>query len=146
MTQNNPALIAEISQVRTEVGQLRAAVAEHTIRLENGRHVMHDIKERLPKPMGAGKLIGLSFGIFVALGGALWGLSEKLADRPTAEQIQSVIQTHDRHGHQDLRNDIRSIQHEQSTQRTLTEQMSAKLDKLIETSVVVKRAPRKRKR
>jgi hypothetical protein len=148
-----------MTELRDEVSNLRDAAVEHRVRLENGSKVFNSWDDRIaeierrtmPKPISIIKVVGMTIGVFMALAGALWALSEKLADRPTTRQIDSIMDKHQKGGHKETREEIRAIQVEQVEQRTLLEGTSkkvdgqgAKLDQLLER--VPKPAPPRRRR
>lgn len=121
-----------IARLETAQQEIQAALAEHRVRLENGTKVFAEVRDRLPQPMQPSKVIALTLAIVTAAGGALWSLSEKLAARPTTDQVQRALD--------DTRSTVtRELQVQQSEQRLLIEQLtrqqsvqSEKLDEVLE--------------
>lgn len=140
--------------------ELKEAVVEHRVRLDNGVKVFADQKEKVrqleertaPKQPSILKVVGITITV-VAIGAtALWGLAMMLRDRPTVEQIDKIIDHHDTNGHEVVRDDMRDVQKEQAAQRTLiegvkTEQKTqgGKLDTLLDRTPAP-RTPRRRRR
>lgn len=142
-----------VNHAEDEIDELQRESVEHETRLANGRKVFdaHDkrlavIEERTtPAPPSVMKIVALTLGIFMALSGALWALSEKLADRPTVKQLDQVLKKsndhHETSGHTSMRDDVRQIQTEQirhrhqldvvqKTQATHGSQLKKVLDRL----------------
>lgn len=144
---------------------LEDAVNEHRIRLENGSHVFQDMRkehedfkgdvtdraekaeismaeriaELTPMPPSPLKVASLVLTVVAMAGGALWGLSTMLNDRPTTEQIKEVLEVHQDHGHEDTKMEIRAIRDVQSEQKVQIEEIAEdvgetdkKLDELLE--------------
>ena len=144
-------LESDVQVVKDDVAELKEAAVEHRVRLQNGSSVFGDYSERIakveerttPKPVSAVKIIGITLSVALACAGALWALAMMIRDRPTVEQLDSVMESqeeaHEEAGHKAMREDVGHIQQEQGAQRVLiesvqTEQRSAdkKLDVLIE--------------
>jgi hypothetical protein len=127
----------DCDRVREELGELKEAVVEHRVRLENGVKVFADQKARLetieqkiaPSPF---KIISVTVGIFLVGAGSLWGLANMLRDRPTLEQVEKVMDKHEDNGHPALRQDVRAIQTEIQGVQTEQKRQGAKLDTLLE--------------
>jgi uncharacterized protein HemX len=121
-----------IIRLETAEREMRDALAEHRVRLENGTKVFAEVREQLPRPMPPSKVIALTLAVVTAAGGALWSLSEKLAERPTTQQVQRALE--------DTRGAVtRELQATQAEQRVLIEQLtkqqasqSEKLDEVLE--------------
>ena len=126
-------------------------------RFENGREVFGDLKRSIadidqrttPKPPSVYKIIGLTLTIVLAGAGALWGLANRLRDRPTDAQIRAIIHDHDDAGHKSIREDVAQIQKDQGAQRVMIEDVQRaqttqgnKLDTLLDRVP----SPRKKKR
>lgn len=130
-----------------DVDLLKTAAVEHRVRLENGVKVFADQKERLerieqkiePKQPSVSRIIGVTLAVVIAGAGALWALANMLRDRPTVEQIESIVDLHDEVGHKGIREDVGQIKVEQGAQRALIEgvvggqkEQGGKLDQLLE--------------
>jgi hypothetical protein len=137
----------ELRLVQADVKKLNDAAVEHRVRLENGSKVFSGYAEQIqeidkrttPRPPSIYKIVGLTLTIVLTGAGALWGLANRLRDRPTDVQIQQIIHEHDAAGHQTIRTDVGLIQMEQSAQRGLIENVRSvqtmqgkKLDTLLE--------------
>lgn len=122
-------LAKRLSAAEERLIDIREAVVEHRTRLQNGVKVFADQKDRLetvekkiePKPPSVYKIIGITLTVVLAGAGALWALANMLRDRPTIDQIDRVIDSHDISGHEGMKNDVRSVQVEQGQQRILIE-------------------------
>ncbi|UCC72081.1 MAG: hypothetical protein JSV86_17185 [Gemmatimonadota bacterium] len=136
---------------------VKEALVEHKVRLENGSKVFERHGSRItaiedtirPKPPGVLKIVSVTVGILVACATALWGLSTKLSDRPTVEQVEKVIDTHDTHGHKAVEKDLDLIRSEQAAQRVLInnldddiEKQAKKIDTILQR---VESPPRRRR-
>jgi hypothetical protein len=149
----------DVGEVKKDVGALKEAAIEHKTRLQNGSRVFESWDQRIaeveerttPRPPSVIKIVGLTLALFMAAAGALWALAHMLRDRPTTDQLDRVLERHDeRHeavGHKAMREDVRAIQKEQTTQgntlKTVVEEQkthSGKLDTLLE------RVPERRRR
>lgn len=121
---------------------LEDAVIEHRIRLENGVQVFKDFDDRIkgiePKPVGALKIVSLTLSV-VGMGVAmlLW-LTDNFSERPTRAETTQAVDTHQRVGHDETKEDIRVIQQQQTEQRLLMQQVQDrqrdqgdKLDELL---------------
>lgn len=139
-------LSSRLDTVEDRQAEMREAVAEHRIRLQNGVKVFSDQKERLetieqdirPKPPSILTIVGVTLAIVSAGAGALWALANNLRDRPTAEQIDKIIHKHDTAGHLDMKDDIEGVKSVQVEQKILLENMGTeqktqgrKIDKLL---------------
>jgi hypothetical protein len=121
-------------EVEEKIDGLRESATEHRVRLDNGVKVFGDIKKQLPKPMSPAKLVTLTGGLFIAAMVGLWGLSEKLSDRPTINQLQEIMIQHNKAGHEHTLNQISEIRDEQVQQRFLTKQLSKDVATLTKDS------------
>ena len=151
-----------LHRIRDDVDDLKEAAVEHRVRLENGSAVFRGFDSRIktveertvPKPPSAIKIIGITLMVVMTGAGALWALANMLRDRPTVEQIDKIIDSHEQGGHKELRDDVNSIQTEQGAQRTLIEAVKTeqvvqheKLDTLLErTPAPPPKRPQKRRR
>lgn len=139
--------------------QLRESTAEHRLRLENGSKVFREMRDGLekvraattPQPVSALKIVAITLTVVVAGAGALWGLANMLRDRPTTEQIDTMIEAHRDAGHPMIERDIRQIREQQAVLSTKQEQIKesqakadAKLDELLDRVPAV-RTPRRRR-
>ena len=137
-----------LEKIMVDVDELKRAAVEHRVRLENGTKVFGGWSERIqaieerttPKPPSITKIVGITLSIILASSGALWGLANMLRDRPTVQQIREVVKSHDANGHKDMKGNVRSVQLEQGAQRVIIEDVSRKVDALLE------RTPSKRRR
>lgn len=135
-----------VGTVEEKVAEMREAVVEHRTRLQGGVKTFSSHLDRIetiekkiePNLPSVPKIVGITFAIMMAAAGALWALANMIRDRPTVEQIDKVIDSHDTNGHRDMKDDIRSVQIEQGKQRTLFESMQVeqktqggKLDTLL---------------
>lgn len=136
----------DVANTKGKLEDQREENIKNTLRLENGEKAFKEIRSKLPVPMSQSKLLTLAFAIFTASGAALWSLASYLSDRPTHEQTRSNIETHDQHGHQSLRQDIRKVQTEQAAQRVIIDSVKTdigKQDKKLD--VLIKQTRRKRR-
>lgn len=97
------------------MGDLKLALVKHQTaadtRFDNGREVFSELKSKLnevdtrtqPKPPSVLKIISITLTCVMIAATALWGLSTKLSDRPTTEQLEKIFATHEKLGHQSLR-------------------------------------------
>lgn len=98
-----------------------------------------DIDKRTsPPPPSVVKVIAITLTVFITAATALWGLAQKLSDRPTTEQMRQILHTHEGNGHTTLRSDVQLIRAAQTAQRVIIDQAakqgrsnSQKLDKLL---------------
>lgn len=136
------------------------ALVEHRMRLENGTKAfermdtsIRDIDKRTtPKPPSVVKIVSVTFGCFVVVASALWGLSVMLSDRPTTSQVKDVMLDHDRHGHEEVRAKLNSMDSSIAAQEVLIKDVKAQqseirdaqkdIDKKIDA--VIRRANRNR--
>ncbi|MBT8452985.1 MAG: hypothetical protein KJO40_13535 [Deltaproteobacteria bacterium] len=144
-------LESDVSGVKDDVGALKEAAVEHKVRLQNGSKVFEGWEKRIsevedrttPRPPSVYKVVGLTLALFMAAAGALWALAHMLRDRPTIEQLDRLLDRQAEHhegvGHQSMRDDVRSIQKDQTTQgnqinKVVEEQAvhSEKLDQLLD--------------
>jgi hypothetical protein len=142
---------ASCSEILADV---KEAMVEHKVRLENGSKVFDGIRSRLatveeatrPKPPSIVKIVGVTLAVVGMGAGALWGLSNMLRDRPTLRQVEKVIDAHDDNGHKETRIRIEEIREEQVEQRTLIKHVESQVgtqgDKLDE---ILERVPKRRR-
>ena len=140
---------------RKDISQLKESTARHDVRLENGRQVFATIRKELddvklattPRPPSVVKIVGLTLALVTAAAGALWGLSNMLRDRPTLDQVESILDQHQKSGHRETREKMDQIVREQYEQRALINQVrteqSAQNDKL---DLLLERIPPRRRR
>jgi len=95
-----------------------------------------------PKPVSLGRVIGLTVTIVALAGGALWGLSTKLSDRPTIEQVRSVVSEHSANGHPTLSNDIAGMKQEQAVQGVKLEGIEKSVAEIKAAIATMPRKPR----
>lgn len=134
-------------------------MAETSLRLENGVKVFAEMRDDqnatatsfaqkvadlTPKPPSTSKVVSIVLTVVAMSGGALWGLSQLLHDRPTTEQIETIMNHHHTNGHRELK-DLREVQIVQGAKiegidNAITDQ-SKKMDRLIKQTT-----PRKRSR
>jgi hypothetical protein len=135
---------------RQELGEVKEAVLEHRLRLENGIHVFAAVRKELdeleartmPRSPSVYKIVGVTLALVMAGASALWGLSNMLRDRPTLEQVDTLMKGHDAAGHRDQ---IRAIQTEQVEQRALIEQVqSAQARQVGKIDELLDRVPKRR--
>lgn len=136
-------------------------MTQTALRLENGTKSFHDFRgdvqeianeqssmsssfaEKVaalaPKPPSASKVAGIVIAVIGMSGGALWGLSTMISDRPTTGQIERIIDAHESHGHRDTIQQIRDIRDVQIEQTTTIKAIAdkivrqdGKLDMLLE--------------
>jgi hypothetical protein len=134
----------------TRLRALEDAVIEHRMRLENGVQVFKDMDDRIkgiePKPVSPLKIVSITLTI-VGMGVAtlLW-LTDNFGERPTRAESMQLIESHQKMGHEDTKQDIRVIQQQQSEQRLLMQQFQerqrAQDDKLDE---LLNRVPERRR-
>jgi hypothetical protein len=137
------------------ISALETATVEHRMRLENGVKVFADQKDRLttveervaPKVPSIIKIVGITLAVVSMGAGALWGLSNRLRDRPTIEQVEKVINTHDGNGHKATVESIGQIRLEQTQQRTLIGNIDSKVkDQVDKLDEILDRVPKRRRR
>jgi hypothetical protein len=136
-----------VGEMEAKLDEVKDTVLKHDLRLDTGVKTFDANKKRLatieeqirPKPPSIYTIIGITLTIVFAGAGSIWGLANMLRDRPTANQIQEIFKSHNRSGHQTIRDDTRAVQTEQAAQRTLiegvkTEQKihTGKLDTLLD--------------
>jgi hypothetical protein len=123
-----------VRQLQKDVRTLNDATVEHRVRLENGSRVfaqqrevvarvdsrVDKVEEQIrPRPPSMLKVIAVTFGVFVTLAGALWYLSERLADRPTTDQLRNVVSDHEKAGHPQTQAKLGDLRIEMGEQRAL---------------------------
>jgi hypothetical protein len=163
-----PALEETVRQLQKDVRTLNDAMVEHRVRLENGSHVfakqhekfeavegkLEQVQEELrPKPPSVLRIVIATFGVFVTLSGALWYLSEKLADRPTTDQLRNVMEGHQKAGHHATQEKIGEMREDLVEQRALIKEVRADQATIQETQkdasekldLILKRVPRTRR-
>lgn len=129
-----------LKKMSAEVVDIDKALAGVDVRLDNGRKVFAEQKRRIevvedavaPKPVSVAKIVSITIAVIALAGGALWGLSEKLSDRPTIEQIERIVDRHDDGGHLHLRENVTEIE---TGQKALMERFGSveeKLDRVLE--------------
>jgi hypothetical protein len=149
-----------VSELERSVKELGEAMVEHRVRLENGVNVFASHREKIatleekvaPKPLSVLKVVSLSFGIFVVLSGALWYLSENLANRPTTDQLRNVMESHRNTGHPATQKEIGEMREDLVEQRTLIKDVrseqtaikNAQADHGKKLDELLQRAPRRR--
>ena len=74
------------------------------------------------------KVTGIVIAVISLAGGALWGLSLMISDRPTTGQIERIIESHQEHGHKDTRREIRELHDVQVQQNTTIQSIEKKVD------------------
>ena len=136
-----------------DVKEIRDMALAHNIRLENGTHAFETVnrsvektnkrideidKRTTPVPPSVAKVIAITLTVFMAAATALWGLAQKLSDRPTTDQMQQILHSHDGNGHTQLRKDVTMIRSEQKVQSVIMDKHgrqqtanSKKLDKVL---------------
>lgn len=155
-----------LRMLQAEVKEVREALVEHRVRLDNGTHVFANersereklarrldgvIEATAPKPVSVTKVISITLALVMAAAGALWGLSNKLRDRPTEQQIEKLMHSHDGVGHPQMRKDITAIKVQQDKLKdaVVNEDGSSKIDKLLDRipePEPKKKPPRRRRR
>lgn len=64
-------------------------------RLESGAKSFESLSKRLsavePKPPSILRIVSISLAAFLAASSALWALSDRLADRPTVQQVDKIL-------------------------------------------------------
>jgi hypothetical protein len=123
-----------VAEVEEKIDGLRVTSTKHELRLNNGVKVFGDIKDQLPKPLSAARLVALTAGLFVAAASGLWALSEKLSDRPTTGQMQELMIQHNHAGHEHTLKQITEIREEQVRQRFMTDQLTKDIAALTRDS------------
>lgn len=111
------------------LGEHREKLGAHDQQFSNGRHVMGDLNSRLgavevrtmPKPPSITKIVGITLTCVLAGASALWGLSTKLSDRPTMQQIERAFDKHAEAGHRQTTQDIGQIHQQLGQQKLLIE-------------------------
>jgi hypothetical protein len=75
----------------------RLAVIEHS--LEGGNKAFESIRKDIaavsPKPIEWSKLLTAVFGVSIAVGGIIYAVADKFADRPRWDQLQNTIRPMD---------------------------------------------------
>jgi hypothetical protein len=125
--------VSELQQMMKGIGE---AMVEHRIRLENGTKTFAKMDEKLsdidkrtmPKQISVGRTVSYTFGSFVVVATALWGLSVMLSDRPTTSQVKDIMLDHGRHGHEELRKDLTTMQSSISLQGVLIKEVRTQSD------------------
>jgi hypothetical protein len=122
---------------------LEKSMTETQLRLENGTHAFSDMRDEqasmsttfaekvaslTPKPPSVSKVTGIVLALISLAGGALWGLSTMISDRPTSGQIEKIIDGHQEHGHKDTRIEIRELHDVQIQQNTTIQSIEKKVD------------------
>lgn len=132
-----------MEELKKDVAELKEATVEHRLRLENGVKVFGDFDERIkrlePKAPDWLKLLMAGVTLLGIALGAYYGVVEKLHDRPTAEQLEKVVDKHVEHGHPAAEKQLQDIREEQVEQRTVIQnidkrqgEVHQKLDRLLE--------------
>lgn len=136
-----------IDRMRTRLTQIETQNAAHEQRLKNGIEVFRELKNEIneirPKPPNPYKIAGIVFAVMMAAAGALWALANHLRDRPTLNQVQEILSSHDHSGHRSIRENLRQIEQEQSKQRQLLEDRFGRLEKMLEEKSTRKRRRRR---
>lgn len=118
----------DVEELKSAMSEVREAGVEHRIRLENGSHVFQDIKAELetlkPKPVSPMKIVVITISLFCTAAGALWALSNMLRDRPTLEQVDTVIDRHEEQGHKATQKEMGEIREDLVEQRVIIEDVS----------------------
>jgi hypothetical protein len=148
-----------LDTVEEKVGEMREAAIEHKTRLENGVKVfakhearIEEIENKIePRPPSIAKIVSITITCLIAAATALWSYANMMRDRPTTDQIEKIIHSHDANGHKTMRDDVRAVQTEQAAQRVMIESIQAtqatqgkNLDTLVK--VLVEEPAEKRKR
>lgn len=96
-----------ITELAKDVKELREGFVEHRVRLENGVRVFakhdeaaakQDVKIQCledtvaPKPTPIFKVVGIALTAFVLMSGGIWAVADKLAERPTAGQMERQLE------------------------------------------------------
>lgn len=141
----------ELKQVRDDVVDIDKTLAGMDVRLGNGRQVFADQDRRIagvesavaPRPVSIFKVVTITLGAISLAAAALWGLSERLADRPTLEQMDNMMEKHDGGGHPELRKTVTEIEVGQRRVLKKIEDSELKLDDVLER---LPKPPKRRRR
>ena len=86
------------------------------------------VADLTPKPPTTSKVVGIVLAVVAMGGGALWGLSAMLNDRPTTEQIHQIINGHQENGHKATRQELREVRDVQIEQKSAINTLGGKVD------------------
>lgn len=140
-----PGSADDINRMRSRLTEVEKELIRHDTRLGNGTEVFAALKDDLdqvkPKPPNVYKIVALTLSTLGLVGAAIWILAGELGNRHTKSETDTKIDSHDRHGHPDLRVDFREIQKEQARQRQMMEDGFGRLERLLSQP---KRAGRRR--
>jgi hypothetical protein len=123
-------------EVRKDIEDLKEAMVEHRVRLENGVKVFSDFDKRVkmlePKAIDLLKALGVAASVLGMIFAGIWWVSEKLHDRPTIDQIEKIMRAHEGQGHEKTTEELTNIKESQVEQRAVIKSVEQKLDQLIE--------------
>jgi hypothetical protein len=125
--------------VRNDIAEIREALVEHRVRLENGVKVFGDFKDQLdklkPKAPDWLKLLGFAVGLFGMAVGGIWWVADAVHDRPTVEQLEHVLDVHEERGHPKIEKTIQALREdtirESSAGQEWRSQVDSKLDRIL---------------
>ena len=96
--------------------------------------IMDTVGTLVPKPPSVMRIISIVLAVVGLAGGALWGLSQALSEKQSHSHGAEMMQKHEIRGHKETTDQIRSIRETQIEQKTLLEEQTKKLDRLIDAS------------
>jgi hypothetical protein len=146
----------DIKMLKSEVQNLRDAVTEHRVRLENGVHAFRDIKMAVeaidrrttPRSQPHTRTIAITLTVVLAGAASLWALSSILNEKTTEEQVEKVFRreasTYDVQ-HRTFELGIDELKRSDVEQKASIKSIQTKLDGAIQR-LPPKKSPRRRRR